>query len=366
MKNNKHWLLTAGLLMTSVLSFAQKAVETSAAVEFKNNFQPAFNSGDMDKAKSSIRKAKDFIDAASAHEDTKESPKTLYYKGEIYFFLVIMKGVDSVAFEDVNEEQALRTSIDSYKKGYNVSNKMKADIEDAIRQKKTMLDISAVAAFNAKQYKDAMEAYEVQVELSSALNRVDTLAIYYAGVCAENNVDWDNAAKFYSKCADYGYKVPEIYKIVANAYIQGKKTEEATAFLEKAIQKSPKDKELYYVIGTFYMESGQNEKATENLRKAVEIDPKYWDAQYQLGAHLQSIGSEIRSKANALPLGDPNFDKLIAESEVYYKQAVDPLEAYLAANPKDRAVLQSLSQLHRALKNTEKAVEYKRRLDELN
>lgn len=362
MKNSKNWFLLAALALTTGFSFAQKAVETSAAVEYKNNFQDAFMRQDMAKAKASLGKAKAFIDQAAVHPDTKESPKTLYLKGEIYFYAVLMKGMDSTSFPEITE-QSLDEAIASWNKAYTISNKMDGDIEESIAQKKGLIDMGAVAMYNAKQYKEAMAAYDFQSQLSTAINLIDTTAIYFAGICAENDKDWDNAVKYYSKCADYGYKVPEIYKTVASALIQSGKTAEATTFLEKAIEKAPNDKELHYVIGTFYMEAGENEKATESFRKAIAIDPKYWDAQYQLGAHLQAQGSKLRDQANVLKLNDPNFDKLIAESDEYFRQATVPLEAYITALPNDKAVLTVLSQLHRALKNTEKALEYKKRLD---
>src|SRR3989338_5454708 len=72
MKNSKNWFLLAALALTTGFSFAQKAVETSAAVEYKNNFQGAFMQQDMEKAKSSLTKAKAFIDEAAVHPDTKE------------------------------------------------------------------------------------------------------------------------------------------------------------------------------------------------------------------------------------------------------------------------------------------------------
>lgn len=365
MKNSKTWVLVAGLALTTGASFAQKAIETSAAVEYKNKFLPAFQSQDMEGAKASLLKAKGFIDAAAAHPDTKESPKTLYLKGEIYFMLYTFKQMGDAAFASVPDD-ALDQSVAAYNKAYTISDKFDGDVREAVQQKAALLDMAAVASYNDKKYKDAMEAYDIRAKVATAIGETDTTAIYFAGVCAENDGDWDKAASYYAKCADLGYKVPEIYKIVANALIQAKKTDEATAFLEKAIEKAPNDKELHYVVGTFYMEAGQDDKATESLRKAVAIDPKYWDAQYQLGAHLQSIGTKIRTKANALPLNDPNYDKLIAQSDEYYKQALPPLEAYIAALPDDAAVLTCLSQIYRALKNPEKAAEYKKRLDALN
>lgn len=365
MKNSKNLFLVAGLVLTTVASFAQKANETSAAVEFKSNFQPAFFSQDMPKAKSSLAKAKEYIDLAYANETTKESPKTLYYKGEIYFYIMVMKGIDSNLFSTVTPEVAFEESIAAFNKSYTISNKMDADIEEAIAQKKSLVEMACLASYDAKNYKDAMEGYDAQVKLSSALNQIDTTSIYFAGICAEKAENYGKAAEYYIKCADLSYKVPEMYKTVANVLILDKKNDEATAYLEKAIEKDPNDKAMHYVIGTFYMEAGQNDKATESLRKAIALDPKYQDAQYQLGAHLLSIGLNIRTEANALKPNDPNFDKLIAESDAYYTQALVPLEAYIAMQPNDKEVLLNLSKLYRSLKNTEKALEYKRRHDEV-
>lgn len=361
MKNTTKGLLLAFVAFSTSAVFAQKAVETSAAVEM-NSFEDAFMRQDLTKAKAALERAKKFIDQAAEHPDTKESPKTLWLKGDIYFSALLMKGMDSTSFPDITEE-SLNTAITSWNKAY-ASKKMAANVEESVGSAKQLIEMGAVGAYNQKMFPEAMAAYDMLSQISTAINKVDTTSIYYAGICAESAKDWDNAVKYYTKCADYGYKVPDIYRSIAGALINAGKKAEATTFIEKALEKSPNDKELYYVIGTFYMEAGENDKATQSLQKAVAIDPKYWDAQYQLGAHLQSIGSKIRTDANGLKLGDPNFDKLIAQSDEYYKQALVPLEAYIAANPNDKAVLQSLSQLHRALKNTEKALEYKKRFDE--
>lgn len=80
MKNS----ILVGALLVSSLSFGQKKNETSAAVEFKNKYAPAMQSGDMEIAKKTILSAKEYIDLAAAHPDTKASTKTLYYKGAIY------------------------------------------------------------------------------------------------------------------------------------------------------------------------------------------------------------------------------------------------------------------------------------------
>jgi Tfp pilus assembly protein PilF len=113
------------------------------------------------------------------------------------------------------------------------------------------------------------------------------------------------------------------------------------------------------------MDLKQNEKAEQALVKALEIDPNYEDALYQLGAHLVNWAGEIRNTANNLKINDPNYDKMLAESDATYKKAVSPLEKYAEKNPTDKSVLTILFQLHRNLGNMEKAAEYKKRADSI-
>lgn len=366
MKNSTKWFVIAGLATIAGSAVAQKTIETSAAVEFKNKYQPALYSADMEAAKKSLLKAKEYIDQASAHPDTKESAKTLYYKGEIYsaFLLVGMQSADTVFLKKAGDD-ALDVAIAAYKKGYEVSDKFDEDIRNAIGEKKGLLESFTSLMFANKLYKDAIEIYDYQVKLSSAINIIDTSSYYNAGICSERSELWEKAADYYKICAGYGYPSPEIYKTVAITLIKAGKKEEATTFLNQAIAKNPKDQQLYYALGSMYMENGETDKAIESLKKAVSIDPTYLDAQYQLGAFLLEQGTKKRNEANNLSLKDPNFDKLIAQSTDYYSQAVNPLETYIAKMPDDVQVLTCLYQIHRALKNADKEAEYKGRLDKL-
>jgi tetratricopeptide (TPR) repeat protein len=365
MKNTK-WFAIAGFAVLSATVSAQKTNETSAAVEFRNTYKDKLMRQDFDGAKKSLEKAKGFIDQAAAHPDTKDSPKTLFLKGEIYsnFVMLGMQSMDTT-FIKKGGEDALDVAIASYKRGYEVSDKFDGEIEDAVNEKKMIINQMSTMLFNNKNYSEAIELYDLQAQLSSALNQVDTGAIFNAGISAENAGDYNRAADYYKRLSEMGYRVPDIYKMAANALIQAKKNEEATTFLAKAIEKQPNDKTLYYVIGTFYMEAGDNEKATQNLTKAVELDPKYYEAQYQLGAHYLTIASDKRKTAGMMDLKQiKQAQALEAEALEYYKKAAGPLEIYVSANPKDAAVLTSLFQIYRALEDNTKAAEYKKRADE--
>jgi tetratricopeptide (TPR) repeat protein len=139
----------------------------------------------------------------------------------------------------------------------------------------------------------------------------------------------------------------------------------AEAALNDAIATDPMNKQLHYTIGTIYIDLKENEKAETALNKALELDPDYLNAQYQLGAHLVTWAGNVKTEANQLKFGDPNYNKLILQSDDTYKRALIPLEKYIISNPEDKAVLTILFQLQRNLGNSEKALEYKRRADAL-
>ncbi len=388
-------LVAGSLISTSV--FSQKSVETTAALDFRQ-YGEALMKGDAELAKKKLIKAKESIDIAAAHADTKESAKTLYYKGEIYsnFLTVGMMSADT-NFMKLAGEDAMEVSIAAFKKGYAVSDKFDGEIKDAVFNKKMELEKFTGILYEQKEFKGALEIYDVQVKLSDALNMVDSLSIFNGGICAEKIENYSAAADRYLKCVEIGYKVPEIYTMASNVLRRDKKGQaakdlitkgrklyptdkgmllelvntsidegnsaEAEKHLQEAIAADPKNKQLWYVIGTIYIDLKQNDKAEEALNKAIEIDPNYADAQYQLGAHLVGVAGGLKLEASRLKFGDPNYDVLLAKGDEYYKKALTPLDAYILKYPNDKDVLTILFQINKSLKNTEKALEYKKRAD---
>ena len=57
---------------------------------------------------------------------------------------------------------------------------------------------------------------------------------------------------------------------------------------------------------------------------------------------------------------------MISKSDEVYKKALIPLEAYITKSPNDKEVLNILSQIYKSLKNTAKAIEYKKRAEAIN
>jgi tetratricopeptide (TPR) repeat protein len=389
--------LVVGFINLSLTVSAQKAKETDAVLEYRKS-NTAMMSGDMEAAKKAILKAKEHIDAAAAHEETKASQKTLFNKGEIYYsFLSIGMMTQDTNFIKQGGADPFATAVEAYKAGNAIKGKFNSDIKTSVFSKKMMLDNFTGAMYKNGNFKEAMEMYIAQEQLSDAIGMIDSSSIFNAGLCAEKANDFETAANKYKKCTEINYRVPESYVLAASSFKRAKKDAEskemlqagrkkfpndknlllemvnifisegnsaaAEQSLQEAINADPKNKLLYFNIGTIYIDLKQNEKAEAALNKAIEIDPNYADAQYQLGAHLVGLASQCKEQASQLKLGDPNYDILLTKGDDYYKKSLVPLEAYIAKQPNDKEVLTILFQIHKSLKNSEKAIEYKKRAD---
>lgn len=394
----KNTVLVAALAVSS-LALSQKKNETSAAVEYKNKYLPALQKGDIEGAKKAIQSAKEFIDLAAAHPDTKASEKTLYYKGEIYMAMVntaIMSGDSTFVSEP---EAIMEEARASWKTAFDNGKKYDSDIDNSVYKLRVQFSNIAQAMYNQEQFEEASEIFEWQAKFTDVVGEVDSSAIYFAGVCADKADQQEKAADFYLQAAKTGYKGPVSYNLAAQSLRKAGKHDEAMEVittareqyptnkdlllelvninidkgdaagaeqaLQDAISTDPNNPVLYYTIGTIYIDLEQNEKAEEALKKALELKPDFLDAEYQLGAHLVTWAGDLRTKASKLDFGDVNYDIWNAQSDEIYQRAVEPLENYIEKQPKDKAVLQILFQLHRNLGNSEKALEYKKRYDAL-
>ncbi|MEJ6776456.1 MAG: tetratricopeptide repeat protein [Crocinitomicaceae bacterium] len=392
--------LSIGVMALTSVSVAQKKNETSAAVEYKNKYRAAMQKGDLETAKKTLISAKGFIDLATVHPDTKNSQKTNWLKGEIYasFLTLGIQSQDTV-FIKLAGEDALEQSIAAFKHGYGISKKMKDEIKKSVYQKASILNGMGNMLYKADQFKEAAEIYEYQAKYRDAINELDSIAIYNASLCHEKSGEYLVAAMGYEKLSSAGYRTTncailasssfrksgdllkakeilskaretnpsnrDLLLELVNTNIEAGDAAGAQAALNDAITTDPDNKKLHYTIGTIYIELKENTKAEEALNKALALDKDYADAQYQLGAHLVTWAGDLKTKANKLKLGDPSYNKLLNKSNVLYKRALIPLEAYIANDPNDKAVLNILFQINRSLGNSEKALEYKKRAESL-
>lgn len=397
--NKRSLALIAGSIFITSINFAQKTNETSAAVEYKQKFQPAWMMGKVDDAKASLLTAKKYIDLAAEHPETKGTSKTLYYKGEIYGAaaqVAMMTGDTSFLTQNFGQD-AFEVSITSLRESYLKDKKFRKDIEASVNMQTEMIQPMAGKFYEENKFAEAGAAFYYVYKIGTAKNAKDSVNLYNAGLCFERAEMFKEAAEAYEELTTVGYKKGEAFALAAAAYAKLGNHDKAIEILQNgkakfgndktillelvrvniakgdnvaaekslndAIDADPKNKQLHYIIGTIYTDLGQDEKAEEALLKALEIDPNYADAQYNLGAHYVTWATKLRDEANEMNPNDFKYDLTLAKSQELYKKALDPLEAYITKQPKDANVLLILFQINQNLGDSEKAKEYKDRYD---
>jgi tetratricopeptide (TPR) repeat protein len=391
--------LALGILAISTTAIGQKKNETSAAVE-NQRAVASMNSGNIEGYKNALLSAREFIDLAASHEDTKNNQKTLWLQGEIYSSLAAI-GVgtsDADVLKAIGgSENAMKVAVKALKKGYPLGKKFKEDIVITIDKNRVLLDGMASKLYGEGDFVNAAEMYAGRAAFGDARDLLDTNAVFNAALCYEKSDQFVTAAKLYITLAEARYRGNDCTVLASGAYRKAGDVASAKAVVAEARKKYPTDKvlllevvntsiaegdaaaaelalndaiatdpnnkELHYTIGTIMIDLKKNKEAETALNKALAIDPNYVDAQYQLGAHLVTWAGAIKLEASKLDIDDPNYRTMSQQSEETYGRALIPLEKYIAAFPNDKSVLIILFQIERNLGNSEKALAYKTRAD---
>ena len=100
--------------------------------------------------------------------------------------------------------------------------------------------------------------------------------------------------------------------------------------------------------------------------KTLSIDPAYTDAKYSLGVFYFNRGADLNNEANDLEFGDPKYDVMIAQSkEIWAKNCLPYLEDAAKDAPDDVIILEALKTVYGKLSMTDKFMETKKRIAEL-
>ncbi|MBL4654569.1 MAG: hypothetical protein COC01_09270 [Bacteroidetes bacterium] len=150
-----------------------------------------------------------------------------------------------------------------------------------------------------------------------------------------------------------------------NIYLAAGKQKEAIGKLKEAVALEPNNPTLHFALGVTNDNIGNKEDAAAAYHNAIEYKPDYFDAVYNLGALYFNIAVDMVKAADEV--SDPGkFNKLKAEFEVEFKNALPHLEKALELNDKDFNTLSSLKQLYARLGQYDKSKEMKAKMQALS
>lgn len=398
--------LVLGLTAISFSGMAQKNKVVDAALEF-DKISGHMAAGDYESARSVAKTAKEYIDEsyeyAKMNPTEKKIDKVYWYRGKIYTALVNMDiTINATTPEKINAEEIteyINTAISAYDEGYDLASKYKKDIETSAKYTAGIMSFMANTLYEAGEYGDAGEAFEMAGKCFSAIDILDSNYYYNAGLSYRNAKMYAEGARAFEVLAEAGYrgatgavlaascysgaknfekahatldaaekKFPgnlDILKQRVDVYLAQEDDEAAMKALDDAIAADPKNPVLYYSIGSIQMKLENFEEAEKALMTSLELDGSNVNTQYQLGALLYNWSGVLAVEAKNLPLGDPNVSKLEQKSDEKMKAAIKYLEMYLESEPNDKYVLDNLYKAHYKQGNEEKSKEYKERLNSL-
>lgn len=396
MKLNK---LTVGIIglafLTGNISYAQKSNVVSAALAYKN-YMPNLMQKKFDKAKEALMEAKEYIDPAMQHEDTKNEEKANYYNAMINYSLMEFAGIGKYPELNVYTNDSILDVIKTSTEKTETSNRWNGELKDFFKRKVSQAVSVGQMMYKQKKYKMAFAgfigAYKVKeiAGLDKNLQEMKENAI----ISGRHYLDTLRKTDKNQEALDFAANLLELEPSNAAIAIEGVNIaldmddlKTAESFFDKAAEASPDNKMLFSNMGSIFLAEADKQyqvmanmnpsdsayqkqetlvdemydKAAKNLKRALKIDPDYADAAYNLGVLYLGRGEKLKTNAANLELNDPRYKGLIDKSMELYKKAIPPLETYIKTDPNNAAVLRVIYQVYRGVGNNEKALEYRKR-----
>ncbi|MCA1764241.1 MAG: tetratricopeptide repeat protein [Cryomorphaceae bacterium] len=345
------------------------------------------------KESGEYKEAREYIDEAITHEKTMGKEKTWRYRGQIYQ-LIAMSDDDF----GVSKAEAVETAIQSFLKAQELDEKERYldQTKLGLAQSQNLALNLGIEAYNEKNYEDSRDLFLTAAKAAEKAGVTDTLAIYNAGLSAEQAGDNETALEQYKKASETGYQGALMYVYMANIhqkqgndeeylkaikegrkaypensdlivyelnwYLQNEKFEEARENLQLAIKNEPDNEQLYFSLGVVYDNLGETDKAADAYKDAIEIKEDYFDAIYNLGAMYFNQGVEMNNAANDIE-DNAKYKAARDEAKQVFLKSRPFLEKAHELDPKDTGAIASLSQLYAMIGENEKYEEMKKKLE---
>lgn len=380
----KYFLLIAAVVSISFGAMAQKGKVTSAL--------SYIDQGLLDKAKEAI-------DQAMLDEKSKDWFNTYFAKGKLC----------QASFESENPKfkefyaDPLAEAYTAYEKAMELDPKgtMKKKIITNMVYNSLAVNLYAQgsARFEAKEYEAALKSFETQIKITESdkyAGAIDTGMYYNAGLAAVNSGKYNEAIKYFEKCAEMKYLgITPYYQIyeswlglgdtvkaesiltsltdkfpgdkgitlqLIDLYIKSNKNEEALKYIKVAKEADPGNYSLYFAAGIIFLNANRNDEAIVELGKSIELKGDLYDTQYGMGAAYINKASDMFVKANEI-MDVKKYTEAIDQANAVYSKALPYMEKALELKPDDVYAMRSLKELYYRLKMTDKYNAVKAKLD---
>lgn len=287
---------------------------------------------------SSLMKAKEAIDLATNHEDTKDKAKTWVYRSRIYYSLFknaleqeekklssitdkndrLTKAYGNVSTADYEEAGK------SMEKAVNLDKDKTYQQDYAIVGMQMMNDVNnlAIGKYNAGKYLEAAEYFEASYFTTKMMGKKDTAALTNALVSVQKAKDLTKIREYNEKIISEKVATPYNYVSLYDTKLALKDTAGAATTLKEGRLLFPNDIDLLNRETDTYLQKGKDMEALANLDKAIEKAPNsaiLWMARgniYDKQANPREADGREKDKPK-------NYEELMGHAEKNYSKATE-------------------------------------------
>jgi len=276
---NKKIALFVIATATVFSSFAQNVKIVNA----KNYLRDFAESKDME----SLNKAKENIDLAAAHPDTKDQAKTQTLKAQVYMTIFenslrletekLMTLVTDPNKRNLAAYQAASSAplAEAYagclaSKTFDTKGNYTSEVNSYITKIASHYENKAIADYNAKKYADALPSFEMAYEINGAK---DTTTLGNCALVADRAAIYDKAKLYYQKMIENKQGFGNTYSSLVNVCLMMKDSVVAMEILKKGRIAYPNDINLVITETNYFLKTNNSKEALNNLNIALGAKP---------------------------------------------------------------------------------------------
>ena len=289
-----------------------------------------------------LMKAKENIDLARGHADTKDKPKTHAYTCKIYYSLFLnnweqekkklsatLTNKGQIAEEAYGNVDTTEFSIAGQAMGkvFELEAKEKEkpySMELAPFAMNMMADMQnlAVGRFKVKKYDESLQLFQDCYEGYKMLGKKDTGLILNAMISAEKAKKNEKVIEIGKMMRTDKVATSDAFNKIHFAYLNLNDVANAEATLLDGLGVHPNDKGLILNYINICLQQKKESQAMEYVDKAIEKDPKNC-ALYLVKGNVYDNQANPKSAKTGRDTTKPgNFNELMTKAETFYLQAV--------------------------------------------
>lgn len=340
------------IFFTAAASYAQR-LKLQTAWRALNDYELTLKDNKPDV--SYLYKAKEAIDAAVNHDDTKNLGKTYAYKTRILYYLynyellqeakrlestisdknermnLAYGNTPTTFFEEANATLEKLKEVDpkymeTIQEGFKgAAHLTEEDIKFLTVAGQLKIEAANIAngKYKAKKYDEAADYFYKTANLNTLLTKKKDTANYYnACISAAKAKDNNRIIEYNKKMIDGKIAEPYNFISIYDAFIAKADTFNALSYLKKGRTQFPNSTELLNTEANHYLQTGNSQKAIELLKAGLEKNPSSFEYNLALG-NLYDRMANPKNPDGKDAEKPSNFDELVQTAAGYYLKAIE-------------------------------------------